>query len=510
MNLSLLGGSVLLLLCNPVLLVHSYDFWLCFGAAWIYLLGAGLIYEVILCGLWRNVPTAVILLSQTSSDSRLPLRMAIHASVLSYYCWNVCRMFAMGSMDFLGSSSHLVLKRLSARSTIPLISMLFLCKSLLNGCVCGFAISLAGLFAICSGKHLVRGCAAVSAILAFGMAVQYMTYPASSLCAAIELSTPLLGKLAQAPMKRPTAAVEYLSIVELAGHEAAIQQWLSTEPEMGNKRLCTKMLAEKKLHVTPATARNYLLRLKREPATPRRKKRRSIRGSGAAADGTSESDDAVDYLSIVELAEHEAAIHEWLESEPDMGKRRLCAKMLSEKKLHVKPRTAQNYLTRLKRPAETPRRRDRRAMRGSSGAVGDVAGLRTLKRGQLERYKPAVLEAFERNASTTKAEVRTILADDGVAASKADLQHLWYSMKNEHWDSKAKVYFPMSRLRSKRTGVVPCTIGHKDIHNVELLLRQHLVREPSMSVRDLQSALRARGYEIAEDPFVRVRLCLWL
>jgi hypothetical protein len=136
---------------------------------------------------------------------------------------------------------------------------------------------------------LVRGCAAVSAILAFGMAVQYMTYPASSLCAAIELSTPLLGKLAQAPMKRPTAAVEYLSIVELAGHEAAIQQWLSTEPDMGCKRLCTKMLAEKKLHVTPATARNYLLRLKREPATPRRKKRRSIRGSDAAADGTSES-----------------------------------------------------------------------------------------------------------------------------------------------------------------------------------------------------------------------------
>jgi hypothetical protein len=174
----------------------------------------------------------------------------------------------------------------------------------------------------------------------------------------------------------------------------------------------------------------------------------------------------------------------------------------------VKITTAQNYLTRLKRPAETPRRRDRRAMRGSSGAVGDVAGLRTLKRGQLERYKPAVLEAFERNASTTKAEVRTILKDEGVAASKADLQHLWYSMRNEHWDSKAKVYFPMSRLRSKRTGVVPCTIGHRDIHKVELLLRQHLAREPSMSVKDLQSALRARGYEIAEDPSVRVRLRL--
>ena len=109
----------------------------------------------------------------------------------------------------------------------------------------------------------MRGCAAVSAILAFGMALQYMTYPASSLCAAIELSTPLLGKLAQAPMKRPAAAVDFLSIVELADHEAAIQQWLSTEADMGYRRLCTKMLAEKGLHVKPITAQNYLLRLKR-------------------------------------------------------------------------------------------------------------------------------------------------------------------------------------------------------------------------------------------------------
>ena len=134
MDLSLLGASVFLLLCNPVVLVHSYDIWLCFGAAWIYLVWAGLTYVVILYGLWRNVPTAVIFLSQASLDARLPLRLAIHASVLFYYCWNVCSMFAAGSMNFLGSSSYLVVKRLSARSTIPVISMLFLCKSLLNGC----------------------------------------------------------------------------------------------------------------------------------------------------------------------------------------------------------------------------------------------------------------------------------------------------------------------------------------------------------------------------------------
>ncbi len=31
MDLSLLGATILLFLCNPVVLVHSYDFWMCFG-----------------------------------------------------------------------------------------------------------------------------------------------------------------------------------------------------------------------------------------------------------------------------------------------------------------------------------------------------------------------------------------------------------------------------------------------------------------------------------------------
>ena len=134
MDLSLLGASVLLLLCNPLVLVHSYDIWLSFGSACIYLVWVAVTYAVVLYGLCRNASAAVLLLSHTSLDSRLPLRLAIHASVLFYYCWNVCSMFAAGSMNFLGSSSYLVVKRLSARSTIPVISMLFLCKSLLNGC----------------------------------------------------------------------------------------------------------------------------------------------------------------------------------------------------------------------------------------------------------------------------------------------------------------------------------------------------------------------------------------
>ncbi len=90
MDLSLLGASILLFLCNPVVFAHSYDFWLCFGAAWIYLLWAGLIYEVILCGLWRNVPIVVVALSETSLDVRLPLRISIQILLFSYYCWDVC------------------------------------------------------------------------------------------------------------------------------------------------------------------------------------------------------------------------------------------------------------------------------------------------------------------------------------------------------------------------------------------------------------------------------------
>ena len=80
MDLSLLGASLLLLLCNPVVLVHSYDFWLCFGAAWIYLLWAGLIYEVILCGLCRNVPI------DTPISDQLGLAVAI-ANV--YLCFGL-------------------------------------------------------------------------------------------------------------------------------------------------------------------------------------------------------------------------------------------------------------------------------------------------------------------------------------------------------------------------------------------------------------------------------------
>ena len=82
MELSLLGAAVLLWLCNPLVLVHTYDFWLCFSGVCLYFLLAALMYEVGLSGLLRNVPTAVVALSKTSLDHRLPLRISIHMLVL--------------------------------------------------------------------------------------------------------------------------------------------------------------------------------------------------------------------------------------------------------------------------------------------------------------------------------------------------------------------------------------------------------------------------------------------
>ena len=57
---------------------------------------------------------------------------------------------------------------------------------------------------------------------------------------------------------------------QLVEHGADIRQWLSTEPTLDKKRLCTLMLEEKGYHVRPKTAENYLIRLRRGPITRRR------------------------------------------------------------------------------------------------------------------------------------------------------------------------------------------------------------------------------------------------
>ena len=57
---------------------------------------------------------------------------------------------------------------------------------------------------------------------------------------------------------------------QLVGHGADIRRWLSTEPTMDKKRLCTLMLEQKGYHVRPKIAENYLIRLRRGPITRRR------------------------------------------------------------------------------------------------------------------------------------------------------------------------------------------------------------------------------------------------
>jgi hypothetical protein len=64
--------------------------------------------------------------------------------------------------------------------------------------------------------------------------------------------------------------MEYVSMRQLVEHGADIRQWLSTEPTLDKKRLCTLMLEEKGYHVRPKTAENYLIRLRRGPITRRR------------------------------------------------------------------------------------------------------------------------------------------------------------------------------------------------------------------------------------------------
>ena len=187
----------------------------------------------------------------------------------------------------LASLWGVLLRRMAARSLMPLLSIGCCGRSASETDVARLSMSLLSLALALSGTHLPCGCALVSAILVFFLALQYLSVSMAILCAAIEFSTPIFGKLAQAPMKRPAASVDslsavdvgFLSMIQLAKHEAAIREWLLTEPGMGKKRLCTMMLSQKSCHVKPRTAENYLIRLRREPETPSRKKRRPIRGS---------------------------------------------------------------------------------------------------------------------------------------------------------------------------------------------------------------------------------------
>jgi hypothetical protein len=89
MELSLFGAFVALLLCNPFLLVHTYDFWACFGGVCLYFAVVAIIYEVVLSFLFSVVPNCVQYLCQTRLDAKLPLRACLCFVVLFCRVWHV-------------------------------------------------------------------------------------------------------------------------------------------------------------------------------------------------------------------------------------------------------------------------------------------------------------------------------------------------------------------------------------------------------------------------------------
>jgi hypothetical protein len=92
MELSLFGAFVALLLCNPFLLVHTYDFWACFGGVCVYFAVVAIIYEVVLSFLLCAVPTGVHYLCQTRVDANLPMRVGLCLVMLCCNVWHVARL----------------------------------------------------------------------------------------------------------------------------------------------------------------------------------------------------------------------------------------------------------------------------------------------------------------------------------------------------------------------------------------------------------------------------------
>ena len=175
------------------------------------------------------------------------------------------------------------------------------------------------------------------------------------------------------------------------------------------------------------------------------------------------------HLFITQLAEYEAAIQEWLVADPEMGKRTLVQRMLSEKGCHVKSITAQHYINRLRRPVLTPKRRARRSMRGSSIVP-------KLSREQLESYMPNLRHAFEANPSMTQPTLKTTLAELGVAVSKSTMHHLWLELKNEYYTSRQEPFRMRHRIQGKQNPM-RCNLGHSEWHHIEAIIRAHMAKK---------------------------------
>jgi hypothetical protein len=89
MELSLFGAFIALFLCNPVLLVHTYDFWACFVGVCVYFTVVAIIYEAVLSFLFCAVPVCVHNLCQTRLDAKLPMRAGLCLVMLFCSVWHV-------------------------------------------------------------------------------------------------------------------------------------------------------------------------------------------------------------------------------------------------------------------------------------------------------------------------------------------------------------------------------------------------------------------------------------
>jgi len=118
MELSLFGAFIALLLCNPVLLVHSYDFWACFGVVCLYFAVVATIYGAVLSFLFCAVPVCVHNLCQTRLDVKLPLRVGLYLVMLFCNVWYVASLSVpIGHMVLYWYCTQLFLFVLATYST---------------------------------------------------------------------------------------------------------------------------------------------------------------------------------------------------------------------------------------------------------------------------------------------------------------------------------------------------------------------------------------------------------
>jgi len=118
MELSLIGAFIVLFLCNPALLVHTYDFWACFGGVCIYFAVVAIIYEAVLSFLFCAVPVCIHHLCQARLDAKLPLRVGLCLVMLFCSVWHVASLSVpIGHMVLYWYCTQLFLCILATYST---------------------------------------------------------------------------------------------------------------------------------------------------------------------------------------------------------------------------------------------------------------------------------------------------------------------------------------------------------------------------------------------------------